>query len=112
MSKSEKTGRRYTIKDKYNRIWGCFYVVKEEFGHIYGYLKPTDCFDEVKQLFIEHEKAFLSPDGDTNITAHKIIQLGAYLVDNSSGEYVDISSTIFVSKELLVSCAISPRRAE
>lgn len=96
--------KKYTIKDKEGRVWGEFEVLGEMEGSIYGYLSTTNDFDKVKQIFIEHDAAISGPNGDTDVTSKRIIDLGAYLVDGDTKEDVDIGNVIFVNEDLLVTC--------
>jgi len=96
----------FSIKDKDNRTWGTFQVARSEHGEVHGYLKTEQDFEQVRELFLEHERAFSNPDSDTELTGKKIVELGAYLVDSSSGERIDISNIIFINEDLLVSCEL------
>lgn len=103
----QMTPKLFSIKDKLTRNWGSFYVKGEKEGKIYGYLKPTKDFDEVRHIFNAHEKAFSDPDGDTTASGKAILDLGAYLVDDSSGNSFEINKIIFINENLLVTCELS-----
>ncbi|GMQ88658.1 MAG: hypothetical protein BMS9Abin09_0088 [Gammaproteobacteria bacterium] len=98
--------KSYTIKDSSNRSWGSFDVIGEQHGKIYGYLVVTADYSKVKQIFTDHDEAISRPDGDTSKTTEKILALGAYLIDNESGEKIDIGHIIFINENLLVTCEI------
>lgn len=98
--------KSYTIKDSSNRAWGSFGVIGEQHGKIYGYLVATDDYPKVKQIFVDHDEAISRSDGDTSKTTEKILALGAYLVDNESGEKINIGGIIFINENLLVTCEL------
>lgn len=98
--------RSFTIKDKTNRTWGTFEVVRSHHGQVHGYLMAATEFDQVRHIFREHEKAFNDSDGDTDETAKKIVSLGAYLIDNESGARINIGNVIFINEAMLVTCEL------
>ncbi len=95
----------FEIRDSANRIWGDFDVIKFEHGEVYGFLNANQAFNQVQGIFREHEKAFNDLNGDTESTGKKIIELGAYLIDNESGSRVNIE-VIFINEDLLVTCLV------
>lgn len=96
----------FTIKDKASRTWGTFEVVKSDHGKVHGYLNPTQEFEQIREIFLEHERTFFDTDSDTELTGRKIVDLGAYLVDNESGARIDIRNVIFINEDLLVTCDV------
>ncbi len=107
--------RSFMIKDVFNRNWGTFTVKNtfvDYFGEeqIQGFLEPTSSFKEVSGIFLNHESQ-MSETGDAEKTNWKeIVDLGSYLVDNNSGECIDIGGVIFIGKNLLVTCGIKKNR--
>lgn len=98
--------KSFTVKDAANRTWGTFEVARSDHGEVHGYLKATPEFEQVRETFLEHERAFFDADCDTEMTGRKIVGLGAYLIDNESGARIDIGNVIFIDENLLVSCEL------
>lgn len=92
--------------DKDGRTWGSFEVIRETNGNIHGYLKATDEFKEIQHIFLEHSEGLPDPDSDPDKTISEILQLGAYLIDNQSGNRANINNIIFVNEDFLVTCEI------
>jgi hypothetical protein len=99
--------KSFIIKDRYDRVWGMVDVLGEEQGKTYGYLNATEEFNKVCHVFMDHNKAISDPQGNTEETGLKILELGAYLIDVASGIRIDISNIIFVNENLLVTFEIT-----
>ena len=96
---------RYKIIDNQDRTWGTFTVSRIDNDNIHGYLEATDIYiQSIHPIFIEHENTFLDPQDNTDKTIKKIIQLGAYLIDESTDKEIDIDKIIFINQNYLVTC--------
>lgn len=102
--------RTFTIRDIVGRTWGSFEVVSEKYGKLFGYLKPTPQFEDIRGIFEEHGQALRRPDGDPSFTAAKIAALGAFATDDQTGKAYDLRGEIFVDSQLLVACELHEQR--
>ena len=99
--------RSFTIRDRHGRTWGSFDVVSDKYGKIFGYLQPTEQFAEVRDVFLAHGRLLAQRTrAGADDSIDKIAKLGAYVVDNETGEVFDVRGEIFVDDRLLVGCAI------
>jgi hypothetical protein len=104
--------RSFTIRDRHGRTWGSFGVMSEKYGKIFGYLEPTEQFAEVKAVFVQHARSVAQRSRDAaDRSIDQIAELGAYVVDNETGEAFDLRGEIFVDEKLLVACATYPRNS-
>ena len=97
-------GNTYLIFDKLNRNWGTFKVEKVRYGCVHGKLAPTSVFSEVRPLFQQYDR-YLT-ENSFEYSSSDIVELGVYLVEKTSNQKIDISDTIYISSELLVTCKI------
>lgn len=103
-------GRIFKVLDCHGRFWGTF-VVKTEtnfFGshNIHGTLIPSEDFEAVRPLFAQYELE-MEKEGDTEeVNVNGLLELNPYLVDDESDEIIDISGTLFITENLLVTCEV------
>jgi hypothetical protein len=60
-------------------------------------------------VFIRHAKLLAERGREgADRSMDRIAELGAYVVDNETGEVFDLRGEIFVDQKLLVACALYP----
>jgi len=101
---NEYLNKTFEIKDEKSRSWGTFTVRQVFDSNINGRLHPSPDYDQVKQVFLDHEKVIESGIGDSEKTTSAILKLGAYLTDGVKN--YPISNILFISEKLLVTCKI------
>lgn len=98
--------KKYSIKDTKNRYWGSFEAMGANGNTIYGYLKPSVEYDQIKPIFEKHEKELSNAADDNNASIDDIINLGAYLIDLETGKRINTRGIIFINADNLVACDV------
>lgn len=96
-------GQKYRVEDGVGRVWGVVTIKIVENSVAHGYLSPTIEFEEIMQLFREHDR-FMSSIGslETDSTSEIIAKLNVQLIPED-GEMLLKPSAIFVNENYLLS---------
>ncbi len=107
--------RCFRIKDVTGREWGTFTVNSETTNYIgekkiHGYLKPTSSFNEIRNIFLTHEKEMSQKGSAIDTNWKEIVNLSPCLIDDVTNETLDVGGIIFVSDNKLVTCDLPTKQ--